>query len=64
MFEKLKEKLAKVPREAVKEEFKCHMPEILGCAALLMLGYLCIKANMRPVNITVNVNGGLGYERF
>lgn len=64
MFEKIKAKLASVPKEAVKEEVKTHIPEILTCTAILMLGYLCIKANMKPVNITVNVNGGLGYERF
>lgn len=64
MFEKIKEKLAKVPKEAVKEEIKCHAPEILIGVGFLMLGYLCIKSNMKPVNITINVNGGLGYERF
>lgn len=64
MFEKIKEKIGKIPKEAVKEEVKSHIPEILACTALLMLGYLCIKSNMKSVNITINVNGGLGYERF
>lgn len=64
MFDKLKEKFKSVPKEVVKEEVKNHIPEILTCTAILMLGYLCIKANMKPVNITINVNGGLGYERF
>lgn len=58
MFEKIKEKLASTSKEAVKEEVKSHIPEILTCTALLMLGYLCIKSNMKPVNITINVHGG------
>lgn len=59
-----KSKLKTVSKETIKEELKSHLPEILSAATILMLGYLCIKVNGKPVNITVNVNGGLGYDRF
>lgn len=58
MFDKWKKKIATASKETVKEELKTHLPEILSGAAILMLAYLCIKVNGKPVNITVNVNGG------
>lgn len=58
MFEKWKKKVTTVSKETIKEEVKSHIPEILSVAAILMLAYLCIKVNEKPVNITVNVNGG------
>lgn len=61
MFEKFKQKLTHVSKETVKEEVKSHLPEILTGASLLMLAYLCVKVNGKPVNITVNVNGGRPY---
>lgn len=64
MFEKWKDKFKTASKETIKEELKSHLPEILSVATILMLGYLCIKVNGKPVNITVNVNGGMGYDRF
>lgn len=64
VFEKWKSKLKTASKETIKEELKAHLPEILSVATILMLGYLCIKVNGKPVNITVNVNGGMRYDRF
>lgn len=58
MFEKWKKKVTTVSKETIKEEVKSHIPEILSVATILLLAYLCIKVNGKPVNITVNVNRG------
>lgn len=58
MFEKLKEKLTHVSKETLKEEVKSHTSEIIQGATMLLLVYICIKVNGKPVNVTVNVNGG------
>lgn len=60
MFEKVKQKLTHVSKETVKEEIKNHAPEILQGTTIILLLYLCIKSGSKPVNVTVNVNGG-GY---
>lgn len=59
MFDKLKKKIAHTSKEEVKKECQKHAPEIFAIATILMLGYLCIKVNGKPVNVTVNVNGGI-----
>lgn len=58
MFEKIKNKLANTSKETIKTTLKTHTPEILATFTVIMLAYLCIKVNGRPVSITVNVNGG------
>lgn len=60
MFEKIREKITHVSKETVKEEIKNHYPEIMQGATVLLLLYACIRINGKPVNVTVNVNGG-GY---
>lgn len=61
MFEKLKEKITHTSKETIKEEIKSHAPEIIQGATLLLLAYLCIKTNSKPINVTINVNGGRLY---
>lgn len=61
MFDKLKEKIKHTSKETIKEEVKGHLPEIFAGASLILLVYLCVKVNGKPVNITVNVNGGRPY---
>lgn len=61
MFENLKAKLKHVSKETVKEEVAKHYPEIIQGATVVLLLYLCIKVNGKPVNVTVNVNGGVPF---
>lgn len=61
MFEKFKAKLANTSKEALKEEIKTHLPEILSGATTLLVLYLCIKVNNKPINVIVNVHGGYAY---
>lgn len=56
MFEKVKKKIAHTSKEELKKECQKHAPEIFAIATILMLGYLCIKVNGKPVNVTVTVN--------
>lgn len=63
MFEKFKEKLANTSKEALKEEVKSHIPEILSGATTILLLYLCIKINNKPINVIVNVHGGYEYGK-
>lgn len=56
MLEKLKTKVKTASKETIKEEVKTHLPEILAGASAIMLLYLCIKINMKGINVTVNVN--------
>ena len=57
MFKKLRNSLATASKETVKEELKQHAPEIIQGITLILLAYICIKVNGKPVNVTVNVNG-------
>lgn len=61
MLEKLKAKAATISKETVKEEVKKHYPEILQGATVVLLLYLAVKTNSKPVNVTVNINGGRYY---
>lgn len=58
MFERIKNRIATTSKETIQEEIKKNLPTIFTVASLAMLAYLCIKVNGKPVNITVNVNGG------
>lgn len=55
MFSKLKSKLANTSKEAVKEEVKNHVPELLTGTAVVLLLYLCVKVNSKPINVTINI---------
>lgn len=58
MFKNLKDKLKNASKETVKEELQKHYPEIIQGVTIVLLVYLCIKVNGKPVNVTVNVNSG------
>lgn len=58
MFERFKKHVATASKETIKDELKQHLPEIFAGTTLILLAYLCIKINGKPVNITVNINGG------
>lgn len=58
MFEKVKTKITKMSKDTVKEELQKHASEIFQGATIALLLYLAIKVNSKPINITVNVNGG------
>lgn len=62
MFEKWKNKIVHASKETVVEEIKAHSNEIATGITLCLLLYLCIKINGKPVNITVNVNGGMPFQ--
>lgn len=55
-FKKVKDSLANVPVEKVKEEVKKHYSEIIQGVSVTLLLYLCIKTGNKPINLTVNVN--------
>lgn len=55
-FKSVKDSIANVPMEKVKEEVKKHYPEIIQGASLVLLLYLCIKTGNKPINLTVNVS--------
>lgn len=61
MFDKVKNIFAHASKETIKEELKAHHSEIISGATLIVLVYLCIKVNGKPVNVTVNVNGGASF---
>lgn len=58
MFERFKKHVTTASKETIKEEIKKNAPTILAGASFVLLAYLCIKVNGKPVTITVNVNGG------
>lgn len=58
MWKNIKEKFVHSSKEEIKKEVQKHAPEIFAVTTILMLGYLCVKINGKPVNVTVNVNGG------
>lgn len=64
MFDKLKKRIAHTSKEELKKECQKHAPEIFAVTMIVMLGYLCIKVNSKPVNVTVNVNGGTPWTNF
>lgn len=57
MFKKVKEKIASASKETLKEEIQKHTSEILCGTAIVLLLYLCVKVNGKPVIVNVNVNG-------
>lgn len=61
MFEKIKQRVTHVSKETVKEEAKKHLPEIFTGVSIVLLAYLCAKVNGKPVNITINLNGGAAW---
>ena len=61
MLEKVKSMLTHASKETIKEEIKAHHSEIISAVTLVTLVYLCIKVNGKPVNVTVNVNGGASF---
>lgn len=58
MFEKLKNRIVNASKETIAENIKSHSKEIFSISTLVLLTYLCIKVNGKPVNITINMNGG------
>lgn len=58
MFDKIKRGIVTASKETVTDAIKSHSKEIFAVSTLVLLGYLCIKVNGKPVNVTVNVNGG------
>lgn len=57
MWKKMKEKIANTSKDAIKEEVQKHTPEILSGAAIVLLVYLCVKVNGKPIIVNVNLNG-------
>lgn len=58
MFDKIKRGIVIASKETITDTIKSHSKEIFAVSTLILLGYLCIKVNGKPVNVTVNVNGG------
>ncbi len=58
MFEKIKGHIVNASKETVTEAVKSHSKEIFAVSSIVLLTYLCIKVNGKPVNVTINVNGG------
>lgn len=58
MLEKLKGHIVNASKDTITEAVKTHSKEIFAVSTLVLLAYLCIKVNGKPVNVTVNVNGG------
>lgn len=59
MLDKWKSKIVHASKETITEEIKSHSKEIFAGATLILLAYLCVKVNGKPVNVTVNINGGM-----
>lgn len=59
MFKNFKKKIKEIPKETLKDGIKKHYPEIMQGVAIVMLLYLCVKAGGHPVNVNVNVSGGV-----
>lgn len=59
MFDRWKNKIVHASKETIVEEIKTHSSEIFAGTTLILLAYLCIKVNGKPVNVTINVNGGI-----
>lgn len=58
MLDKLKGHIVNASKETIAEAVKSHSKEIFAFSTLALLAYLCIKVNGKPVNVTINVNGG------
>lgn len=58
MLEKIKSRIVNASKDTIAETVKEYSKEIFAVSSLALLVYLCIKVNGKPVNITVNVNGG------
>lgn len=62
MFDKIKGKIVHTSKETLKDEvktyLKAHKNEIFSYIGISLLIYLCVRSNNKPINITVNVNGG------
>lgn len=58
MLEKLKGHIVNASKDTITEAVKSHSKEIFAVSTLALLAYLCIKVNGKPVNVTINVNGG------
>lgn len=59
MLEKIKSRIVNASKDTIAETVKEYSKEIFAVSSLALLVYLCIKVNGKPVNITVNVNGGV-----
>lgn len=58
MLEKLKARVVSASKDTIAEELKAHSKEIFVVSTVVLLLYLCVKVNGKPVNVTVNINGG------
>lgn len=58
MWEKVKNKITHASKETIKEEFCKHSDDIIKVTSIVLLVYLCIKTTGKPINVTVNINGG------
>lgn len=58
MLEKLKGHIVTASKETIAEAVKSHTKEIFAASTIILLVYLCVKVNGKPVNVTINVNGG------
>lgn len=61
MLKKIKDKITAISKETIKEEVSLHSSEIIQGATIILLLYICIKMNGKPVNVVVNVHGGASF---
>lgn len=58
MLDKLKSHIVNASKDTITEVVKSHSKEIFAVSTIILLAYLCVKVNGKPVNVTINVNGG------